>query len=84
MTTRSNPISQGDGPSAAPPKKIAIIGSGVAGLAATWALNEYSDHEVILFEAHDYVGGHTHTVEFTTEDKTTPVDSGFIVSGPSW
>jgi predicted NAD/FAD-binding protein len=38
-------------------------------------LNEYSDHEVDLFEANEYVGGHTNTVTF----KGTPVDTGFIV-----
>lgn len=63
-----------------PRKRVAIVGSGVAGLSAAWALNEYSHHEAVVFEASDYIGGHTHTVEFTKDDKTTPVDSGFIVS----
>lgn len=60
-------------------KRVAVIGAGVAGLAATWALNEYSQHDVVLFEANDYIGGHTNTVNFTKDGKTTPVDSGFIV-----
>lgn len=61
-------------------KSIAVIGSGVAGLAATWALNEYSNHTVTLFEANDYVGGHTHTVEYQKGENVTPVDTGFIVN----
>jgi predicted NAD/FAD-binding protein len=66
--------------------KIAVLGSGVSGIGAVWALNEYSDHEVHLFEAGDYLGGHTHTVQFTkpnphgTQSSTpTNVDTGFIV-----
>jgi predicted NAD/FAD-binding protein len=63
--------------------KIAVIGSGVSGIGATWALNEYSDHVVHLFEADSYLGGHTHTVEFRRPDRkfpeTTNVDTGFIV-----
>ncbi|KAK0206275.1 hypothetical protein DFS33DRAFT_1255496 [Desarmillaria ectypa] len=42
--------------------KIAVIGSGVAGLASTWALNEYSDHQVHLYEAEDRIGGHANSV----------------------
>ena len=63
-----------------PRKRVAIIGSGVAGLAASWALNEYSQHDVVLFEKNDYIGGHTNTVTFTKDGKSTPVDSGFIVA----
>ena len=59
--------------------KIAVIGSGVSGIGATWALNEYSAHEVHLYESNDYIGGHTHTVPFHKGDKSTNVDTGFIV-----
>ncbi|GHJ86380.1 hypothetical protein NliqN6_2782 [Naganishia liquefaciens] len=63
--------------------RIAIVGSGVAGLAATWALNEHSDHLVNLYESADYVGGHAHTVEFKRDGKEPcDVDSGFIVFNP--
>ncbi|KAA1094534.1 hypothetical protein PGT21_024248 [Puccinia graminis f. sp. tritici] len=55
--------------------KVAVVGGGISGLTAVWLLNEYSDHEVDLFEANEYVGGHTNTVTF----KGTPVDTGFIV-----
>ena len=44
--------------------RIAIVGSGVSGLGAAWALNEYSDHEVHLYEADSRPGGHAHTVKF--------------------
>ncbi|KAK0202216.1 FAD/NAD(P)-binding domain-containing protein [Desarmillaria ectypa] len=68
--------------------KVAVIGSGVAGLAATWALNEYSDHEVHLYEADERPGGHANTVPFSYEGKdgskrTVKVDTGFIVLNPS-
>jgi predicted NAD/FAD-binding protein len=66
--------------------KIAIIGSGVSGIGAVWALNEYSNHEIHLFEADDYLGGHTHTVQFNVPvshgsrgSTPTNVDTGFIV-----
>src|SRR5579871_613947 len=65
--------------------KIAVIGSGVSGIGALWGLNEYSQHEVHLFEENDYLGGHTHTVEFApriqgkTRPSSTNVDTGFIV-----
>ena len=60
--------------------KVAVVGSGVSGISAVWALNEYSEHEVHLFEANDYLGGHTHTVQFKRGNVTTNVDTGFIVS----
>ncbi|KAK0522907.1 hypothetical protein OC835_006421 [Tilletia horrida] len=69
------------------PLRIAVVGAGVSGLGATWALNEHSPHDVYLFEAGDYVGGHTHTVEFQppldqpggAHLAPAPVDTGFIV-----
>lgn len=59
--------------------KIAVIGSGVSGIGAVWALNEYSDHEVHLFESDNYLGGHTHTVQLSDKDPVN-VDTGFIVT----
>jgi len=59
--------------------RIAVIGSGVSGIGAVWALNEHSDHEVHLFESGNYLGGHTHTVQLSDNDPVN-VDTGFIVS----
>ena len=57
--------------------KIAIIGSGISGLTAAYLLHD--EHELTLYEANDYIGGHTHTHELEFEGKTWRVDSGFIV-----
>jgi predicted NAD/FAD-binding protein len=58
-------------------KRIAVVGSGIAGLSAAWLLSR--DHAVSLFEANDYLGGHTHTVDVTLDGVTAPVDTGFLV-----
>ena len=57
--------------------KVAIIGSGIAGLTAAYLLQK--DHDISVFEANDYIGGHTHTHEISQNNKTWRVDSGFIV-----
>jgi len=57
--------------------KIAVIGSGISGMTAAYLLSE--DHEVVLFEADDYIGGHTHTVDVEIDGRQYPVDTGFIV-----
>jgi predicted NAD/FAD-binding protein len=60
--------------------RIAIVGSGIAGLASSWLLSRV--HEVTLFEANDYLGGHTHTHEVEIAGQHHAVDSGFIVYSP--
>ena len=57
--------------------KIAVIGSGIAGMTTAHLLSE--DHEVVLFEANDYIGGHTNTADVTLDGTPYPVDTGFIV-----
>jgi predicted NAD/FAD-binding protein len=57
--------------------KIAIIGSGISGLVAAHHLRR--DHEITVFEANDYVGGHTNTVEVRLAGRDYAVDTGFIV-----
>jgi predicted NAD/FAD-binding protein len=61
-----------------PRKKVAIVGSGSAGIGALWALNR-THHDVYLFEAADRLGGHTNTVEWKQGKFRTLVDTGFIV-----
>ncbi|TVQ39209.1 MAG: FAD-dependent oxidoreductase [Geminicoccaceae bacterium] len=57
--------------------RIAVIGSGIAGLSSAWLLAP--NHRVTLFEAHPRVGGHSHTVDAVVADRRIPVDTGFIV-----
>ncbi len=57
--------------------RIAVIGSGISGLASAWMLSQ--DHEVTLYEAGDYLGGHTHTHDVQQDGLSYAVDSGFIV-----
>ena len=58
-------------------RQIAVIGSGIAGLASAWLLGQR--HDVTLIERNDYVGGHTHTLEVDDGGRTLAVDTGFIV-----
>ncbi len=61
--------------------KIAIIGSGIAGLSCAWLLAKHAGdvHQVTLFEKDSRLGGHTNTVDVTFEGITYPVDTGFLV-----
>ncbi|KAI1328626.1 amine oxidase [Xylariaceae sp. FL0255] len=61
-----------------PRKKVAVVGSGSAGISALWALNR-THHDVYLYEAADRLGGHTNTVEWKKGKFRTLVDTGFIV-----
>ena len=58
-------------------QRIAVIGAGVSGLTAAWLLAE--KHEVQVFEAGDYAGGHTNTEQVEAGGRTWPVNTGFIV-----
>ena len=57
--------------------KTAVIGSGISGLSTAWLLQK--KHAVTLYEAADYLGGHTHTVDVDLDGLSHPVDTGFLV-----
>ncbi|PTU75680.1 NAD(P)/FAD-dependent oxidoreductase [Pseudomonas mangrovi] len=57
--------------------KIAIIGSGISGLTSAYLLAR--QHEVSVFEAADWIGGHTHTVKVSRGERDYALDTGFIV-----
>lgn len=58
-------------------QKIAIIGSGISGLTSAYLLNEVAD--ITVFEANDYIGGHTATKTVEIESNSYDIDTGFIV-----
>ncbi|MCF1426786.1 MAG: FAD-dependent oxidoreductase [Shewanella sp.] len=58
-------------------KKIAVVGSGIAGLTCAHLLSR--THEVTVFEANDYIGGHTATVDVEVDGRQWAIDTGFIV-----
>ena len=58
-------------------QRIAVVGAGISGLSSAWLLSQ--KHHVTLFEAGDYLGGHTHTVNVTQDGMSHPVDTGFLV-----
>jgi predicted NAD/FAD-binding protein len=57
--------------------RIAVIGSGISGLASAWLLSRR--HEVLLFEKRARLGGHTNTVVHETDGRALHLDTGFIV-----
>ena len=57
--------------------RIAIVGSGIAGLVSAYLLSRR--HEVTVFEAGDWIGGHTHTVDVEIDQQRHAIDTGFIV-----
>jgi predicted NAD/FAD-binding protein len=57
--------------------KIAVIGAGISGMLAAYLLHD--EHDITVFEANDYIGGHTNTINVPIGDRTYAVDTGFIV-----
>ncbi|MBI6701450.1 NAD(P)/FAD-dependent oxidoreductase [Pseudomonas viridiflava] len=57
--------------------KIAVVGSGIAGLTSAYLLNR--SHDVTVFESSDWIGGHTHTVDVQVDGRHHAIDTGFIV-----
>ena len=58
-------------------QRIAIIGSGISGLTSAYLLSR--EHDITVFEANDYIGGHTHTISVETPSGIYEIDTGFIV-----
>ena len=58
-------------------KSIAVVGSGISGLGAAWALSQR--HNVTLIERDQRFGGHARTIDVSMGERMTPVDTGFIV-----
>ncbi len=57
--------------------RVAVVGAGVSGLVVAHLLDRA--HDVTVFEANGYAGGHTNTVRVDTPNETHQVDTGFIV-----
>ena len=58
-------------------ERIAIVGTGISGMASAWFLSR--EHDVMLFEKDNRVGGHSHTVMVDEGAEQIPVDTGFMV-----
>src|SRR5690348_7719921 len=58
-------------------KRVAVVGAGIAGLTVAHRL--HPRHDIAVFEAGAYAGGHTNTVRVDLADETLNVDTGFIV-----
>jgi uncharacterized protein len=61
-----------------PRRSIAVIGSGIAGLAVARGL--YAAHDLTVYEAEEWIGGHTHTVDVEESGERIAIDTGFIVA----
>src|SRR3954468_22200103 len=57
--------------------KIAIVGTGISGLVTAHRLHR--EHEIVVYEAAERIGGHTNTVPVEAADGTHRIDTGFIV-----
>jgi len=57
--------------------RIAVIGTGIAGNVAAYHLAK--EHDITVFEANNYIGGHTHTHNIEMDDQQYQIDTGFIV-----
>ncbi len=57
--------------------RVAIVGTGISGMVAAYLL--HADHDLVVYEANDYIGGHTCTEEIETDGGRWAIDTGFIV-----
>jgi uncharacterized protein len=59
--------------------RIAVIGAGISGNAAAWALTVSTEHDITIYEREERIGGHSATVDIVLDGQAKPVDTGFIV-----
>jgi predicted NAD/FAD-binding protein len=57
--------------------KIAIVGSGISGMTSAYYLSR--QHDITVYEANEYIGGHTNTIDVQHRGQRYSVDTGFIV-----
>ena len=57
--------------------RVAVIGTGIAGMVAAYLLSQ--EHDLVIFEANDYIGGHTNTIPVSQAGRTYLLDTGFLV-----
>ncbi|EMY70199.1 NAD(P)-binding Rossmann-like domain protein [Leptospira vanthielii serovar Holland str. Waz Holland = ATCC 700522] len=58
-------------------ERLAIVGTGIAGLGSAYFLK--NDFDLTIFDSADYIGGHTNTVMVEEDGVSIPIDTGFIV-----
>jgi predicted NAD/FAD-binding protein len=58
--------------------RIAVVGTGISGMVSAWLLT-HGGHQVTVFEAGPYIGGHTNTLPIEVDGHVYPIDTGFIV-----
>ena len=66
---------------ARPRLRIAIVGSGIAGLSAAWLLSK--QHDITIYEKAARLGGHSHTIDVPVAGGLVGIDTGFIVYNPA-
>jgi predicted NAD/FAD-binding protein len=59
------------------PKRVAIVGGGISGIACSWTLRLH-DFDVETYETSDRLGGHANSVPFRGNGRNVDVDTGFI------
>jgi uncharacterized protein len=56
------------------PMRIAVIGSGISGMTAVNL--QFQDHDIVMYEGNDHIGGHIHTIDVSFDGVSYPMDKG--------